>query len=369
MKIGITTSGHQKSSTGIGNYIYNLIENLPIQPNDLYIIRHPLGYDYNIPNQIVPWAPKFSNAMLWSWFTYIQKNMFKDLDIIHTPTLCLFPKKPHENYILTVNDVIFKLFPEHCTHEVIQYTNLFFKRNIAFADKIIAISNTTKQDLIDIYKIPESKIEVIYLAASEKFKPLKEKEIFQIKEKYNLFKPFVLYVGTIEPRKNIPTLLHAFSKCLKKVRDVELILAGGLGWNYDEVFNTVKILNISDKVRFLGYIPDEDLPAIYNAAKVFVFPSYYEGFGLPPLEAMQCGTPVITSNVSSLPEVVGKDGMMIDPSDENGFCRMLIKILTDDEYYQYQKEYGKERSKLFSWKKTAEKTYTTYKDVIEKSRT
>ena len=100
-------------------------------------------------------------------------------------------------------------------------------------------------------------------------------------------------------------------------------------------------MNISNKVRFLGYIPDEDLPAIYNAAKVFVFPSYYEGFGLPPLEAMQCGTPVITSNVSSLPEVVGKDGMMIDPLDKNGLSQMLIKILTDDEYYQYQKEYGK----------------------------
>jgi glycosyltransferase involved in cell wall biosynthesis len=363
MKIGCFTGGHQKSSTGIGNYISNLIQNLPIPADDIYIIRHPTGYNYGIANQIVPWTPEWSNMMLWSWTTYIQKNSFKNLDLVHSPTLCLFPKKPHDKYVITVHDIIFKLHPEYCKKDIIRYTKIFFKTNLQFADKIITVSQATKNDVMNIYHIPDQKLVVIPEAASSKYKKLKDIELEIIRNKYNLPQKFILFVGTIEPRKNIPFLLQAFLNCLKSCSDITLVLAGGLGWNYDDVFIQIKKINITDKVRFLGYVPDEDLPALYNAARVFVFPSYYEGFGLPILEAMQCGTPVIASNTSSIPEVIGKEGMLVNLADIKEFSDKLIEIIQNDDLYSYQKNYGLQRSTLFTWESTAEQTYQVYKEV------
>ncbi len=368
MKIGIFTGDHTKNETGIGNYILNLVNQFKLFPDELSIIRHPKGYDYSIKNQIIPYTISSAGMMVWSCAVAAQKHLIADLDIVHSPTLALFPIKPHDNYVLTVHDIIFKKFPQFLPKGTVRHTNLFFNRNLTLADKIIADSESTKNDLVLEYKVPIDKITVIPVAADQIYHKLPEREILKIKEKYALFNPFILYVGTIEPRKNITLILKAFAHCQKFLPEYNLVIAGKKGWYYNEIYHTLSQLHIHEKVIFLGYIPLEDLPGLYNAADLFVYPSLYEGFGLPPLEAMQCGTPVITSNVSSLPEVVGKDGMMIDPLDKNGLSQMLIKILTDDEYYQYQKEYGKERSKLFSWKKTAEKTYATYKDVIEKSR-
>lgn len=366
MKIGIVTGGHQKTSTGIGNYIDNIISNLPTQPENIHIIRHPNGYDYGIPNQIIPIAPKWSNMMFWSWATYIQKGKFSHLDIVHTPSLCLFPKKPHKNYILTIHDIIFKIFPEYCTSDVVNYANRYLSNNLNFADKIIAVSNATKNDLIQYFNVIESKITVIYEGASNIYKPLNKEELTEIIEKYKLSKPFILYIGTIEPRKNIPLIIHAFSRCIKKNYDIEFVIAGGLGWNYQIIFELIDKLGLTNRIKLLGYVPEEDLPKLYNAARVFVFPSFYEGFGLPPLEAMQCGTPVITSNTSSLPEVVGKGGLMIKPDDVKGLTYLLERIFFDDDYYWKQKEYGLQRSKLFSWKKSANRTFEIYEEILNK---
>lgn len=367
MKIGLFTGGHQKSSTGIGNYINNIIQNLPVASDNLFIIRHPTGYHYQIPHQIVPFAPKWSNMMLWSWATYIQRNKFQHLNVVHSPTLCLFPKKPHNHYILTIHDIIFKLFPEYCTTDVTRYANRYFQRNLKFADKIISVSHSTKKDLIRVYNVPESKIDVIHEAASEQFQPLHEREITIIKKKYQLPDLFILYVGTIEPRKNIQLILHSFKEVTRKNPEVKLVIAGGLGWKYQQTLTLIDTLNITNKVHLLGYVPESDLPALYNAAKVFVYPSAYEGFGLPPLEAMQCGTPVITSTSSSLPEVMGKEGMTVEPSDIAELNKYLLKILYNDNFYQSQKEYGIERAKMFSWKKAAEKTYQVYEDSLTMS--
>lgn len=364
MKIGIFTGDHTQRETGIGNYILNLINELKHQC-DLSIIRHPRGYDYNIQNQIIPYTPSIAGMMVWSCAVSGQKHLFSDLDLVHSPTLALFPVKPHEQYVLTVHDIIFKKFPQYLPVGTIRHTKLFFRRNLMSADKIIAVSKSTKHDLIKDYKINEKKITVIPEAADPIYRPLTEKEIEKIKQKYSLITPFILYVGTIEPRKNITTILDAFASCLKSFPNLELVIAGKKGWYYEQIFLHLHELKIQEKVKFLGYVPLSDLPALYNAAHIFVYPSHYEGFGLPPLEAMQCGTPVITSNVSSLPEVMGEKGIMTNPDDYITLGVEIKKLIQDSSYRNNQIQYGFEQARKFSWKKTADLTIRVYEDIFD----
>lgn len=364
MKIGIFTGDHTKNETGIGNYILNLVNQFKLFPDELSIIRHPKGYDYSIKNQIIPYTISSAGMMVWSCAVAAQKYLISDLDIVHSPTLALFPIKPHDNYVLTVHDIIFKKFPQFLPKGTVRHTNLFFNRNLTLADKIIADSESTKNDLVLEYKVPIDKITVIPVAADQIYHKLPEREILKIKEKYTLFNPFILYVGTIEPRKNITLILKAFAHCQKFLPEYNLVIAGKKGWYYNEIYHTLSQLHIHEKVIFLGYIPLEDLPGLYNAADLFVYPSLYEGFGIPPLEAMQCGTPVITSNTSSLPEVMGDNGVMINPYKFEDLCDAIKKILLDSKFREFQIQYGHERARQFSWKKTAEMTTSVYEEVI-----
>jgi glycosyltransferase involved in cell wall biosynthesis len=175
-----------------------------------------------------------------------------------------------------------------------------------------------------------------------------------------------LFVSTVEPRKNLPTLLRAFRRLRDNYKtDAVLAIAGRRGWLFQEVDKVVAELNLGESVRFLGGVPNEELVYLYNAAKLFVLPSHYEGFGLPPLEAMACGTPVIVSNVSSLPEVVGDAGMLIDPADVEGLTVAMWRALTDDALRREMREKGLRRAQIFSWERTARETLAVYRKVVE----
>ncbi|WP_083810054.1 glycosyltransferase family 4 protein [Methanothermococcus okinawensis] len=290
-----------------------------------------------------------------------------DFDIVHDvyhfgPFLSL--KKPKK--ILTVYDLTPLLYSEtHKKSKVLMHKYLF-PLILKNSNKIISISHHTKQDIIKYFKIPEDKIKVIHLAANENYKPLKEKEINEVKQKYNLNYPFILYVGGLEPKKNIPTLLKALYKLKKQGINHKLILTGVKRWKYKSIFETIEKLNLQKDVIFTGYVPDEDLPALYNAADLFVYPSLYEGFGLPPLEAMACGTPVITSNTSSLPEVVGDAGIMINPYNVDELAKAMNEVLTNEGLREELSKKGLERAKLFSWKKCAEEHLKVYEEVYNK---
>jgi len=364
MKVGIITGDHQASETGIGNYILNLIKGLKNTPAELSIVRHPRGYDYEIDDQIIPHTPLSAGLMIWTCALAAQRNILSHLDLVHSPTLALFPIKPHDHYVSTVHDIIFKKYPQYLPKGTIHHTKLLFNRNLSLSDRVIADSESTKRDLMAIYKTPEEKITVIPAAADERYQQVPDHEIDKIRKKYTLTKTFILYVGTIEPRKNITQILDSFSHIQKKFPDIELVIAGKKGWYYQEIFSKLHSLHLTDKVRFLGYVPIEDLPGLYNAAEIFVYPSQYEGFGLPPLEAMQCGTPVITSNRSSLPEVVGKEGIMVNPDNPGELSQAIMKLIHNPAYQEEQIQYGIQRSKLFSWKKTADMTYQVYEEVI-----
>ncbi|ABR55980.1 MAG: hypothetical protein PWP15_87 [Methanothermococcus sp.] len=370
MKIGIISDRLNRPLTGIGNYVYNLINELSkIDKENICLINYEENNLFPDLNRIFIKNPfeEFPKRPFYFWHLFLNYYLNKkklDLDIIHSPeNSSLFTKLKNQLKIITVYDVIPLQFPETYAKITVFRYKLLFSKTLNTSNKIISISHHTKQDLIKHFKISEDKIKVIHLAANENYKPLKENEINNIKQKYNLNYPFILYVGTLEPRKNIPNLLKALYKLKKHSIKHKLVITGKKGWKYKSIFETIEKLNLQKDVIFTGYVPDEDLPALYNAADLFVYPSLYEGFGLPPLEAMQCGTPVITSNTSSLPEVVGDAGIMVNPYDVDELANKMYEVLTNDGIREELSKKGIERAKLFSWKKCAEEHLKVYEEV------
>jgi len=368
MKIGIIADSIDEPKTGLGTYTHNLIKNLSRFRKHEYIIIHYKrgGIANSVPcdDSIVP-IPKIPfgkeiRKMCILPFKIRELN----LDVIHETYHFgpfLFPTDKIS--ILTVFDLSPLIFPETHRYSTVLMHKLLFPLIIRNSDKILTISESTKQDLMKYLNISEKKIIVTYLSADEKFKPLNNKAINDIKQKYKLNFPFILYVGTLEPRKNIPVLLRAFYKLKKKNLQYKLIIAGKKGWKYKEIFEITNKLNLQKDVIFTGYVSDEDLPKLYNAADLFVYPSLYEGFGLPPLEAMACGTPVITSNTSSLPEVVGDAGIMTNPYNVDGLANAMHEVLTNDGLSEDMIKKGLKRAKMFSWEKTAKETLKVYEET------
>jgi glycosyltransferase involved in cell wall biosynthesis len=238
-------------------------------------------------------------------------------------------------------------------------------------DKIITISDFTKNELINYTNIPPNKIQTIYLGVDDEFKKLTSHEIEDTRIEYNLPNSYILYVGSEQSRKNFISIIKAFYRLKKKynLKDLKLIKAGSpqiSDAQRKKIFDLIKELNLEKDVIFTNYVSDEYLVKLYNGAEIFVYPSLYEGFGLPPLEAMACGCPVITSNTSSLPEVVGDAGIMIDPFDVDSLTESMHKILTDNDLKKELSRKSLERAKLFTWKKTADQTLEVYEDVLNK---
>ena len=227
------------------------------------------------------------------------------------------------------------------------------------ADKIIAISNSTAQDLIREYGVDPGKIKVIYSGVLSKFKKIdSEDAIIKVREKFNLPKKFIFYLGTIEPRKNISSIIDAF-EILKRDFGFEnyyLVIAGAKGWLYKDIFRKMEKGQFSKYIRYIEFVEDDDRPAMYNAAELLVYPSFFEGFGFQPLEAMACGTPVVSSNVSSIPEVVHDAALLVDPYNVKELYSAIKEVLTNESFKKDLIYRGSNRVRNFSWQKTAHET-------------
>lgn len=367
IKLGIITGDQKRNKTGIGTYTFQLIENLK-NNLDISIIKHPTGDFEPGCQSITSSFPGPFSHILWSQGLSLKKNEFKSLDIIHNPAQ--YPVLPNigRNYIVTIHDLIPILYPHYVGSIFSIQAKLFYPYILKKASKIITVSNHTKSDILKQYKIPDHKIDVIYSGVSNHFNPSSLEERKRIKLKYNLNRPYILFVGAIEPKKNIELLINAFYICQKRDSNLDLVIAGKKAWKFEIVFKLIQTLNLTKKIHILSFVPYEDLPALYSSASVFVFPSRYEGFGLPPLEAMKCGIPVITSNVSSLPEIMGDEGLMVSPNDHKQLAELILKIISNPEYYHKYSLYSLERAKLFTWKKTAVDTQKVYNSVIESGK-
>ena len=287
------------------------------------------------------------------------------LDLLHS-TDFIPPLRTSMPTVITVHDLAFLHWPHFLTQDSAAYYGQI-DRGVRRASHIIVPSESTKADLIAQLGVREETVSVIYEAADERFVPLPiEPTRREVCRKYGLPDSYVLFVGTIEPRKNVDGLLHAFRRLLDRdgVGDAGLAIAGGRGWLYEEVVDLVKTLRLEERVFLLGRIPDEDLHKLYVGARCHVHPAHYEGFGLPPLEAMACGTPTVVSNVSSLPEVVGDAALLVSPQDSEEMAVALQRLLTDDALHAELREKGLQRASCFSWDQAAHRTLDVYRRVI-----
>jgi len=361
---------HQKA--GLASYARELATHLlqmdpGISWSAFHYDRHPPvplpGPLDALPKYVIPWG-----AYRWRLTTalrhFLGLNMdrfFAGVDLFHA-TEHLLPRFSKVRTVFTLHDLIFLFHPE--THKPMNrwFLTLMMPRFLRAADAVIAVSECTKRDAIRFYGIPEEKITVIYEGVNPRFRPASPEAIRAVREKYGLPERFILYVGTIEPRKNLTTLLEAFHYLLGG-HDLRLVIVGKKGWLYEGFFRCLRDLGLEDRLIFTGYVPDEDLPAIYSAADLFVFPSLYEGFGLPVLEAMACGTPVVCSNTSSLPEVAGDAALLVDPTDVRALARVMERVLTDETLRASLRVKGIERARRFSWEDAAQKTLEVYQRV------
>ncbi len=268
--------------------------------------------------------------------------------------------------VVTCHDLISVFFPENLPLA----SRLFYSRWMPFcyrkAAMIIADSEHTKKDLMALLKIPEEKIRVVHLAVSRDFRPIKSSKILaNVQKKYRTGQKYFLHVGTLEPRKHLEFLVRAFALAVKEGVEENLVITGKKGWYYDGLFKLVSKLNLKNRIIFTGYVEEKDLPALYSGATALLFPSLYEGFGLPPLEAMACGTPVISSNTSSLPEVVGRAGILLPPKDEALWAKNILKIVRDKALARTLSQLGPRTAAKFTWEETARKTVVVYKEVFK----
>lgn len=298
-------------------------------------------------------------------------------DLYHATDFVLPPTSDHTRTLLTVHDLSFVRDPDSATPALRRYLNTVVPRSVFKAHHILADSRATKEDLTALYNVSPEKITVLYSGVDSRFNPGEQRgEEERIRRRYKLgHQPFILGLGTLQPRKNYSRLISAFAKIADVSRSLDgrpinhnLVIVGKKGWLFDNIIADAARLGVRTRIKFPGYVEEEDLPALYRAADLFVFPSLYEGFGLPPLEAMACGTPVVTSNVSSLPEVVGEAGLMVDPTDVYSLANGMSRALQDRGLRNQMIERGLARAATFTWLRAANQLRQVYQQMGGQTR-
>ncbi len=367
MRIGIRISPLTSPFTGIPVYVLNLVKEIAkLDRENLYFLytNKPLPFPLELPEnfRVVLVNRPYPKLQLW-YQIGLPIRMRKDGLHLYHDTLFLLPllqgKIPG---IVTIHDLSGLLMPEF--HEKrVSLTSKLIPYAVRKARRIIAVSRFTAMEVEKHFPQAGGKIRVVYNGVSPQFKPSCEEEIGRVKRKFGISGPYIMYLGTIEPRKNLKNLLRAFSLIRGKIPH-RLVVAGMRGWKYSGIFAVLRDLGIEERVVFTGFVPSPDLPPLYSGADVFVYPSLYEGFGIPVLEAMACGTPVVASRTSSLPEVVGEAGLLADPYSPEEIASQILRVLESPDLALELSRRGIERAKGFTWERTAKETLRVYSEVL-----
>jgi glycosyltransferase involved in cell wall biosynthesis len=290
------------------------------------------------------------------------------IDVYHGVCNFELPVRKVCRYVVTIHDLVPLFFPQLVPKKHLLFFQLFMKRAAHTADLIITDSEHSKQDIVRHLYVPAEKIRVIYLGYDPPVQRPDSQQAAAILMRYNITAPYLLFVGVIEPKKNLERLVEAFALLRQDAalsKDLQLVIAGGTGWLSNQLYQKVHNLHLENQIRFTGYVPDADLPALYANAEVFVFPSIYEGFGLPVIEAMSYGVPVVTANVSSLPELAGNAGMLVDPLRPEAIAEGIAAVLTNPQQRARMQHAGPLQAQQFSWQRTAAETYKVYQEVYQ----
>ncbi len=368
MIIGIDAREMVGQIAGKGRYVYEIVKTLAAidQTNQYYLYsKQPieLALPEHFTNVLIGGKPGLRQ------FWLAQDVAAKNCDLFFAPTGFLPVILARVPTVLTVHDLAVFLCKEaRPALKTALAERLLLGLASGKAKKIIAVSDSTKKDLVNYFGLAAQKVEVTALGYdSETYRSQasqKQPTDQSVLDHYKLKPGYSLFIGTLEPRKNIVGIIKAYSQLPEPLQSAHpLVIGGKKGWFYEEIFATVRELNLEKKIQFLGRVPDEHLPALYRQAKVFLFPSYYEGFGLPPLEAIACGTPVISSNISSLPEVVGEAGLLVDPYQPDALVEAWQTLLSDSAIYNQCKAATGPQAQRFSWETTGRQTLAIFEKV------
>jgi len=361
MKVAIDIS-QSIYGTGVSVYTLNLVASLIRQfPNDQFVVfggslrrkkeLERVAKRLKTTSHIYSFPPRLMDFVWNSLHVLPVERLVGNVDLVHTSDWTEPPSSLPK--VTTVHDLIPFKYPSK-THDVVRGAH---KKRLSWVTResqgIIAVSQSTKQDLVSILKVPEDKITVIYEAAESFYSPQPPAMINNIKRKYKLNSDYLFSLSTVEPRKNQVGLIKSFQLVKQKHPNLKLIIGGKTGWGEE--------LEIPEDVIFPGFIPNADLPALYSGCLAYVLPSFYEGFSLSHLSAMACGAPVVASNISSMPEVVGAAGVLVDPKDTQSIAAGIMKAIKNRADLSKK---SLERSKEFTWAKAAKQTHDLYKEIL-----
>jgi glycosyltransferase involved in cell wall biosynthesis len=324
-----------------------------------------------IPEEALPPSPRLtlravpaSNDRLWTLMSFPRALRADGVELAHTQYTT--PLRPPCPVVTTVHDISFRIFPEWFPRKHRMLLNLTVPGAMRRADRVITDSESSRRDILRLYGLPGEKVRAILLAAGPEFAPVPKETAGQtVKERFQLHDRYVLSVGVLQPRKNLPLLLEAFARAVQAVSvPHKLVVTGKRGWGMEGFTRQACRLEIQDRLVFTDYVPDEDLPFLYSACDVMGYPSLYEGFGLPPVEAMACGAPVVVSDAPCMPEVVGEGAWVLPVIDAGAWGRALARLLTEDPLRAEWSERGLKRARELTWEKTARETRRVYAEVV-----
>lgn len=382
MKIGIDIRcliGGKR--TGVEEYTLELLEHIfALDRENEYVLfwsawklpACPLDWDRRFPNvRLVSLKipNKLLNFCLWYFrFPYLDR-LIGGADLFFLPNLNFAAFSRDVRVVLTAHDVSFECSPETFSWKRrLWHSFVNFRRLALRADRVIAVSHSTRDDLVETIGVTPKSIRVIHSGISEQFRRMDRNDatLLEVKRRYGLPYRFILFVGTIEPRKNMLSLARAFDALVAsgEALDYNLVIAGTNGWKYQDTLEAIDCLSSRSRIHFTGFVRDEDKPALYNLSSIFVFPSLYEGFGFPPLEAAACGVPVVTSNTSSFPETLGTGAVLVDPLRPDDMARALRELLRDASLRDELSRQGSACAAKFKWTDTARKTLGVFRDVF-----
>ena len=380
LRIGIDISRTIGQRTGVGSYASRLVEGLAAVDRENEYLLYPYFWECFHPEWRTARIPESPQFRLWCedrtleeinqrWTTAPADEVVGGVDVLHSTAFTVPPPLSEAKLVVTVPDLTFLTHPELHTEAnrsfCLRQADLWSKR----AAYLITLSESARSDILRYLSFPEERVVAIPLAAAPEFVPSTDLgAVRRVLASHDIRDNYVLFVGTLEPRKNAITLLRACADVLRVADPPHLlVLAGASGWMNSEVFAEVRALQLEERVRFLGYVPDADLQALYTAARVFVYPSLYEGFGLPVIEAMACGAPVITSTTSSLPEVAGDAALLVPPTDVIALRGALEEVLNSHAKRLQMRAASRRQAERFSWQETARKTLAVYRKAVDEA--
>jgi glycosyltransferase involved in cell wall biosynthesis len=378
MHVGIDYTAAVHQGGGIGRYTRNLIRALADWDRENRYTLFVAG-GWGDGDGLGPWAANFrvrSVPLSDRWMHMLWQRLrlpvpiqliTGSLDLFHSPDFVL-PPTGHVSTILTVHDLSFLRLPQFFVAGFREYLEGAVTRAVKRAGHILADSECTRRDLVELMGVEPDRVTVLYPGVELRFQPVKDDGILsRVRKRYSLPGRFVLGLSTLQPRKNFEGLIAAFGHLLAargaepEFMDLALVIGGGKGWMHEGLEPMAERLGLAGRVHFVGYVEDEDLPALYSLASVFAFPTWYEGFGLPALEAMACGTPVVAADNSSLPEVVGEAGLLVDAGDPEALSEALARLLTDGELEVHLILAGRRQARRFTWEGAARQLLGLYR--------